>query len=358
MTGSRNIVQNFHLLVVDDSPVNRKMLTLQLRKHGYSITAVEDGHQAIEIIQKQPFDLILLDIIMPKVSGYEVLELFKAHPVHRHIPVIVVSSVDNTESVVRCIKLGAEDYLIKPFNPVLLKARISASLERKHLQDQERSVFQKLQEEQRRSERLLLNIFPKPIAQRLKQGEYTIADYFAEVTVLFADIVKFSTIGSHLSPPELVDFLNFVFSTFDNLTEKHGLEKIKTIGDAYMVVGGLPLPDKKHAEKVAEMALDMFDALEQIRTQDGNKISMRIGISTGPVSAGVIGTKKFSYDLWGDTVNVASCMESRGIAGKIQVSDTTYKLLQQKFVFERRKGAIRVKGKGEMPTYFLAGRKG
>ena len=347
-----------HILVVDDSSVNRKILKVQLENRGFQVTAVGDGQDALDIVQKQSFDLILLDIIMPRISGYEVLELLKAHPVHRHIPVVVVSSVENIESVVRCIKLGAEDYLIKPFDQVLLSARIMASIEKKRLRDQEQSILFKLQEEKRKSEKLLLNSFPRPIAERLKQGEYTIADYFPDVTVLFADIVKFSDIAYRLTPPELVDFLNFIFSAFDALTEKHGLEKIKTIGDAYMVVGGLPVPRKNHAGAVAAMALEMLESLEQIRTQDGSRISMRIGISSGPVSAGVIGTKKFIYDLWGDTVNVASCMESRGAAGRIQVSDTTYKLLKKHFVFEKRKSILRVKGKGEMQTYFLTGKKG
>ena len=350
-------LEGISVLVVDDVETNRSLLGRRLKRQGYSVAVAGDGVQALESIRSQPFDLVLLDIMMPQMNGYEVLEILKADPAHRHIPVIMISAVDEIDSVVKCIELGAEDYLPKPFNPVLLKARIGASLEKKRLRDKERAFVQQLQEEQEKSERLLLNILPKPIAERLKSGELTIADNFPEVTVLFADIVGFSQLSAHLSPAELVEFLNEIFSAFDELASQYGLEKIKTIGDAYMVVGGLPTPRPDHAQAIAEMALDMLLASRQFQTPDGEKISMRIGISTGPVEAGVIGIQKFSYDLWGDTVNTASRMESHGIPESIQVSATTYNLLQGQYLFEER-GSIQVKGKGEMTTYMLLGRKG
>ena len=208
--------------------------------------------------------------------------------------------------------------------------------------------------EQEKSDRLLLNILPQAIAERLKQDQSIIADTFAEVTVLFADIVGFTQISSKISPSELVSLLNEIFSTFDRLAEKHGLEKIKTIGDAYMVVGGLPMPRSDHAEAIAEMALDMQQAIAEFSNTHKQDFRIRIGINSGPVVAGVIGIKKFIYDLWGDTVNTASRMESHGLPGCIQVTETTYQQLQEKYSFENR-GAIEVKGKGEMNTYFLTG---
>ncbi|OCQ97261.1 adenylate cyclase [Oscillatoriales cyanobacterium USR001] len=210
--------------------------------------------------------------------------------------------------------------------------------------------------EQEESERLLLNILPKAIAERLKQGDINIADGFPEVTILFADIVGFTEISSRVLPQKLVDLLNQIFSAFDRLSEQYGLEKIKTIGDNYMVAGGLPMPHPNHAEAIAEMALDMQQEMVKFSLECGEKLNIRIGINTGPVVAGVIGTKKFIYDLWGDAVNTASRMESHGIAGKIQVSAVTYQLLQDKYLFEER-GIIQVKGKGEMMTYLLMGRK-
>jgi len=211
--------------------------------------------------------------------------------------------------------------------------------------------------QQQCTEDLLYNILPVPIAQRLKLQESIIADSFDEVTVLFADLVDFTELSAQISATTLVALLNKIFSVFDRLTQKHGLEKIKTIGDAYMVVGGLPTPRPDHAEAVVEMALDMQQEITRFKRHDGKPFHLRIGINTGSVVAGVIGTKKFAYDLWGDTVNVASRMESQGVAGGIQVTAATYEILKDKYVFEQR-DAIAVKGKGEMITYWLTGRKG
>jgi len=213
-----------------------------------------------------------------------------------------------------------------------------------------------LREEQEKSEKLLLNILPKAIAERLKQNETTIAEYFPEVTVLFADIVGFTALSAVMNPIDLVELLNKIFSRFDLLCDRHGLEKIKTIGDAYMVVGGLPCPRADHAEAIAQMALDMQTEIARFNANNRKYFSIRVGIHSGPVVAGVIGIKKFIYDLWGDTVNLASRMESHGLSWRIQVSETTYKLLEHKYLFQER-GIIDVKGKGGMRTYLLVGKK-
>jgi len=213
-----------------------------------------------------------------------------------------------------------------------------------------------LRAEQEKSERLLLNILPAEIAEQLKQGEGAIATRAESVTVLFSDIVDFTGMAARLSPTDLVKMLNEIFSAFDQLAEKYGVEKIKTIGDAYMVVGGVPVARADHAEAIADMAIDMQQAIAQFRNDKGDPFRIRIGMNTGAIVAGVIGIKKFSYDLWGDTVNVASRMESQGEIGKIQVTEATYRLLKDKYEFEPR-GAIAVKGRGEMHTYFLTGRK-
>lgn len=214
---------------------------------------------------------------------------------------------------------------------------------------------QQLAAERERSEKLLLNILPEPIAERLKQDPRTIADSFTEVTVLFADIVGFTRLSEQISPTKVVELLNQTFSIFDQLAERHGLEKIKTIGDAYMVVCGLPEPRSDHAEAIADMALEMQQALGAFNQRSAHTLQIRIGIHTGPVVAGVIGMKKFAYDLWGDTVNTASRMESHSIPGQIQVSKTTYERLKQHYRFEER-GLISIKSKGDMQTYLLRGR--
>ncbi|MDN5278414.1 MAG: adenylate cyclase [Clostridiales bacterium] len=210
----------------------------------------------------------------------------------------------------------------------------------------------RIKKEQERSEALLLNILPKSIAERLKQNESAIADAFSEATILFADIVGFTEISGKMSPAQLVEILNGIFSRFDRLAEKHKLEKIKTIGDAYMVVGGLPEPENGSAQEVLQMALDMLETMKQFNKENNTDLKIRIGVHSGPVIAGVIGLKKFIYDLWGDAVNVASRMESTGVDGRIQVTEETYLSHKQNFYFEKR-GEIKVKGKGEMTTYFL-----
>lgn len=343
------------ILVVDDNEFNRDLLTDQLEFRGFQVTTAENGQVALERLTYEPFDLVLLDIMMPVMDGYQVLAHLREDPDLRHMPVIVISAVDDKNSVIRCIEMGAEDYLFKPFDSTLLKARINASLEKKRLRDKELRALQALEIERQKSEQLLLNILPGPIASRLKESNSTIADSFADVTVLFADIVNFTAFSADVSPIDLVDILNNIFSTFDMLAEEHGLEKIKTVGDAYMVVGGLPTPRRDHAEAVANMALDIQAAIQQYQNNSGEPFQMRIGINTGPVVAGVIGAKKFIYDLWGDTVNIASRMETHGQPGRIQVTQPTYELLWEEYLFEER-GQINVKGMGVMQTYWLLGR--
>jgi guanylate cyclase len=209
-----------------------------------------------------------------------------------------------------------------------------------------------LEVEQDRSERLLLNVLPAPIATRLKEGPDVIADHFDDVTVLFADIVGFTPFADSRSPADVVAVLNEIFSAFDDLADHHGLEKIKTIGDAYMVVAGLPVPRADHEAAVAEMALDMRAAVKKLGSERGVELSIRVGIDSGPVVAGVIGRRKFSYDVWGSTVNMASRMESHGVADGIQVTERVYERLRERFEFSER-GPIEVKGIGSTNAYLL-----
>ena len=344
------------ILIVEDSPTQAMQLQFILEKNGYRTSIAKNGEEALVYIKKHGPAMIISDILMPVMDGYRMLEHLKADPKLRHIPVVVISAVDDLDSAVKCIELGADDYLPKPFNEVLLKARVGACLEKKSLYEKEKEYLNLLEIEQAKSERLLLNVLPGPIADRLRQKPGAIADGFEDISVLFADIVDFTKISARRSPGKVVGLLNEIFSGFDLLAEKYGLEKIKTIGDSYMVVGGLPTPRTDHAEAVAEMALDMQVEISRFTGDDGQIFRMRTGINTGPVVAGVIGRNKFIYDLWGDTVNTASRMESQGLPGCIQVTRQTYERLRGKYLFEER-GVIHVKGKGEMPTYLLLGRK-
>lgn len=353
---ARQTEQGGLILVVDDSETNRDILARRLTREGYEVECATDGARALEALGGRKFDLVLLDIMMPGLNGYQVLERLKATPELRDIPVIMISALDEIDSIVRCIEMGAEDYLPKPFNPVILRARVEASLEKKRLRDREQAYLAQLRVEREKSERLLLNILPSAIAERLKEDQGIIAESFAEATILFADVVGFTQMSALITPVELVYLLNEIFSAFDELATRHGLEKIKTIGDAYMVAAGLPERRPDHAEAMAEMALDMQDALQQFNRARGARLDIRTGINTGPVVAGIIGTSKFNYDLWGDAVNTASRMESHSTPGRIQVTSATYERLRAAYLFEAR-GTINVKGKGDMPTYFLLGRK-
>jgi adenylate cyclase len=343
------------ILVVDDTDDIRRLLSIHLKMMGHTITEARDGREALQLIYSQPFDLILLDIMMPHVSGLAVLEVVKKDPALRHIPIVVISAASDLASIVKCIELGAEDFLPKPFEVAVLYARVNASLERKRLRDNEQEYLHIIEQERATSERLLLNVLPKPIADRLRQERRLIVDRLPEVTVLFADIVDFTALSAHTTPEELIGWLNDIFSTFDELANTYGLEKIKTIGDAYMAAAGLPTPRADHAEAAAAMALEIRDLAARMTTPHGDPFHLRIGIDTGPVVAGVIGNTKFSYDLWGDAVNTASRMEAQGLPDRIQVTPAIYDRLCHQFVLEER-GLIAVKGKGEMKTYWLLDR--
>lgn len=366
-----------NILVVDDKPDNVRLLSTILTEQGYQVRKALNGQRALATVQEFPPTLILLDVMMPDMNGYEVCAKLKASPKTSSIPVIFLSALDDVLDKVKAFDVGAVDYITKPFQGKEVLARVANQLtiqsQQQLLQEQTKQfqeLVERLQNEikerqgvelalrlaQKKSDNLLLNILPAAIIENLKKGDCGAAERFESATVLFADIVNFTSLAARMLPLELVNFLNQIFSRFDQLTEKHGVEKIKTIGDAYMVAGGLPVPRADHVEAIADMALDMQEAIADFQTDTGEPFQIRIGIHTGPVVAGVIGTKKFIYDLWGDTVNVASRMECQGLPGYIQVTTAIYELLKDGYLFEER-GAITVKGKGEMIAYWLKGKK-
>ncbi|MEG4394743.1 adenylate/guanylate cyclase domain-containing protein [Microcoleus sp. BROC3] len=530
------------ILVVDDTPDNLRLLIKILQNNGYKVRPVTNGFSALDAIQSSAPDLILLDIMMPDIDGYELCQKLKSEPQFREIPIIFLSALEEGINKAKAFEVGGADYITKPFQVKEVLARVSNQLTVRSLQMQLQEKNQKLTDQnvqlhqeiaerrqvemetslllkatqaisksedfdsainvilglicqtiewnlgeawipcsegvlkcatgryvsdlsfaefrqkswqltfvpgvglpgriwqsqqpewiedvstapeqvflrsqiavnvglkaafgvpivadnqvlailifyreiflkcqprllelvsavatqlgsliqrkqaeaalklqQGQTEKLLLNILPKPIAERLQKEQKLIADHFDDVSVLFADLVGFTEFSAHKSPTQLVEILNGIFSEFDRLSELHGLEKIKTIGDAYMVVGGLPTAREDHSEAIALLALEMQAALRRFNGKMGENFQLRIGIHSGSVVAGIIGISKFSYDLWGDTVNVASRMESNGLPGKIQVTVQTYDRLKEQFVFEER-GHIPVKGKGRMLTYWL-----
>ena len=354
----------FHgkVLIVDDQEVNILLLERMLRSAGYvSLTSTMNPGEVCELHLKNRYDLILLDLQMPGMDGFQVMESLKEIETGGYIPVLVITA--QPDHKLRALKAGAKDFVSKPFDFPEVLIRVYNMLEVRLLHLETKKLYDRVVGEQKVSERLLRNVLPQAIAERLKgRPEVTadsftevIADSFAEVTVLFADIVEFTKFSEGVSAECLVEVLNDIFTRFDSIADNRGIEKIKTIGDAYMAAAGLPVPVADHAIRAAHMALDMIEAMDQFNEQSRYKLRVRIGVSTGAVVAGVIGKRKFSYDLWGDVVNTASRMESHGVAGRIQVADSTRQRLSDSFVLEKR-GAIDVKGKGEVHTWFLNSR--
>jgi adenylate cyclase len=312
---------------------------------------------------------------MPDMEGLEVMRRIRA--LDPTLPVVVLSGDADLSAVLGAVRQGAFDYVVKdgsdirPLQAAIERAVAHARLARENLRltyarqraneelearvcelDEKRRL---LEQAQAQSEALLRNILPDVIVERLKEDDQAIADGFSEVTVLFADIVGFTRLAADRTPIDIVALLNEIFSRFDHLVEEHGLEKIKTIGDAYMAASGLPVPRPDHAEAAANMALGMLRVIAALQPQIGAPVGVRIGMHSGPVVAGVIGTKKFIYDIWGDTVNVASRMEACSVPGRIQITDETRARLGRGYRVEER-GLIEVKGKGTIRTWFLIGR--
>lgn len=335
------------ILVVDDEEHNRILLCDSLEARGYELIEAENGLIALDKIAARPPDVILLDAMMPKMDGFEVCRRLKKNPATAAIPILMVTALSDRKERLMGIEAGANDFLNKPVDVQDLALRVANAAYTKQLFDQ-------LEFEKQKSDRLLLNILPKSISDRMKTGEVSIADNHEEVTVLLADLVGFTTLASHVRPEQLVSLLDEIFSSFDGLVEKHGLEKIKTIGDAYMVASGIPQARPDHAEVMAAFALEMIKELERFNLDYDTSIRIRIGIATGPVIAGVIGQMKFAYDLWGETVNTACHLEALAEPGSIQVSETTCDLLRDKFYFGARH-TITPKGGSEIVAYQLRG---
>jgi adenylate cyclase len=337
---------NRRVLIVDDEEPNRVLLRDPLEALGYDVTEAENGPQAIESIAGRPPDAILLDVMMPGMDGFALCRCLKQEARTAHIPVLMITALSERRERLMGIEAGANDFLTKPVDVPDLTLRVANALYLK-------SLFDQLQNEREKSDRLLLNTLPNSIAQRMKNGEVNIADHHVEVTVLVANLVGFTALAAHVEPDQIVCMLNEIFSAFDLLTEKHRVEKIRTSGDTYLAAGGLPSPLPDHAKSVAQLALEMRHSIEQFNSRYGTSVLIRIGIHSGPVVAGVIGKKKFTYDLWGETVNIASRLETICSAGEILISESTYQHLKNGFCFGASKMGD-LNGCGSVRIYALS----
>jgi class 3 adenylate cyclase/CheY-like chemotaxis protein len=334
------------LLVADDDEANRTMLARRLTRLGHQVALAVNGRDALEKVRTERFDLLLLDIQMPELTGYEVLEQMKADPTLRDLPVIVLSASSETERVAHCVELGAEDYLPKPFDPVLLQARIGACLEKKFLRDREVSYLRQIEEARQRSDELLRIILPHGVAEELKTTNSVKPRRFENVGVLFCDIVGFTAWCDRHAPEEILAHLQELVETFERLAAEHGLEKIKTIGDSFMATAGLLSPVENPALRCVRCGLAMVRASQMLEP----RWKVRVGVQAGTVIAGVVGRRKYQFDVWGDTVNVAARMEEAAEPGSVCVSAETWRYVEP-FCRGRSLGVTAVRGKGELGLF-------
>ncbi|TGN08065.1 adenylate/guanylate cyclase domain-containing protein [Leptospira ilyithenensis] len=391
------------ILFAEDNSIQGVVLKRLLTAQGFTIAWGKNGKEALHLLETFKPDLIITDVEMPEMDGFEFCQVVKSHPEDKKIPLIICSSLSEPEDIIRGIEVGANGYVTKPYEETFLMYRINALLnnpigdseeeapvninyagreyqitaDKMHILQMLLSIYentikqnkelmaaqieitqkaQALEKSLDESERLLKNILPVKIADRLKHHGYDEPESFSSVSVLFTDFKGFTDVAEFLSPKELVEQLDLCFAQFDAITEMYNLEKLKTIGDSYMAAGGLPEINFTHPVDTVRAALeikDFMDTTKSIRINQGLPYwELRIGIHSGPVVAGVIGNKKFAYDMWGDTVNTASRMESSGEIGKVNISRATYELVKDFFDCEYR-GKVEAKNKGTIDMFFV-----
>jgi len=353
------------VLVVDDQElIGRSVERLLAGEADVEVHFRRTAAAALAAAREIRPTVILQDLVMPDIDGAEMVRRYRALPETEHVPVIMLSAVEEPAVKAELLAGGASDYLVKLPDRLELAARVRLHSEAHARLVERNAAFAALEEanaelarERERADRLLDAILPRSIAERLKAAPQVIAEWHPAVTVLFADLSGFTELAGRAEPRELVALLDEIFATFDQLAAPRGIEKIKTIGDAWMAAAGLPEPRPDHAAAMAGLAVDLMAEFERLAARRGLAIGLRVGIHSGPVVAGVIGRGRFAYDLWGDTVNLASRMESHGEPGRIHLSAASAALLGAAFETVPR-GEIVVKGKGPVPTAFLIGRKG
>ncbi|HYE49331.1 MAG TPA: adenylate/guanylate cyclase domain-containing protein [Azospirillaceae bacterium] len=329
------------ILVVDDNQWNRDLLSRRLRELGHAVETVDSGEAALEIMACQCFDLVLLDIHMPGMNGFQVLGHMKQDPGLRSVPVIVVSALDDISHIVTCIELGAQDFLPKPFEPALLRARVDACLEMKRMRNQEVSFLAKLKAAEQRANQLLSAIFPGNVVAELKATGAVQPRRHETVAVLFCDVVGFTPYCERHGAEEVVAHLREMVEALDELAERHGLEKIKTIGDAFLATCGLLAPAENPLLPALRCGLDM---IRTVKAQAPGW-DLRVGVEVGPVVAGVVGKRQYLFDVWGDTVNTAARIQTAARPGTVATSARAWAAVEG-LCAGRSMGQVQLKGKG------------
>lgn len=340
------------ILIVDDIEENLKVLSETIMEEGFYPLQAKNGERAIQIAKKAKPDLILLDIKMPDMDGFETIGRLKDDPETADIPVIFISALNQIEDKVHGFRAGAVDYVSKPFQKEEVIARVSTHLKLRAAQREALAAQREAVAEREKSERLLRNILPERVAEELKKTGTSTPQMFPDVTILFSDLVNFTEKSFTLSPERLLGELNDIFTGFDRIMDETGCERIKTIGDAYFAVCGIPEPRPDHAKRMVDAAIRMVSFLKERNRKGPVTWEMRVGVHSGCAIAGIVGTNKYIYDVFGDAVNTASRMENASLPMRINVSETTASLVGSSVPLEER-GPIEVKGKGEMRMFFV-----
>ncbi len=348
------MTEEYIVLIIEDSQVNREILFNLMTRHGYQVWVAKNGEAALDLLKTKSPDLILLDVMLPTMEGYTLCRQLKRNRQTKGIPVIFISALSETENKLAGFAAGGADYITKPFHHDEVLARVATQLKMSRLQHQLEEQNKQLDLERQKIKSLLCNVLPTQVAQELLETGSCQPQSFDQVTVSFVDIVSFTTISSGLSPEFIIKELNEIFTGFDQISDKNNCERMKTIGDAYLFVCGVPKDNRDHACNVVSAAIEMIAFLKERNNRTEQQWKVRVGIHSGKVVGGIVGSKKYLYDIFGDTVNLASRLEELSPPMCVNISETTKALLQDKFHTTKRTDTD-VKGKGRMSMYLVDG---
>lgn len=339
------------ILIAEDETIIAIDIKMTLQKIGYTVSEIANsGEKVIEFLSQDKPDLILMDISLAgQLDGIETAEIISKK---YDLPIVYLTALTNNETLERARLTEPFGYLLKPFDERNLRSTIEMALYKHRVDSELKKRTRELETEKIKTDQLLHNMFPAEIVKELKINGTVLPKYYDSVSILFTDFDNFTTLASKLSADKLVKELNYIFTSFDFIIDKYGLEKLKTIGDSYMIAGGLPNVTNDHAVRITKAALEMQEVVKEVNEKNVFSCKMRIGINTGPCVAGIVGIKKYTYDVWGDTVNISKRLESNCEPGLINISKATYNLIRDHFECEYR-GSIEAKGKGEIDMYFV-----